>query len=468
MSRGPAASHKPLHNVPKNSHTITLVGAGLTGPLLAISLAQRGFPVQIFERRPDMRLTRASAGRSINLAVSTRGIHALREAGLWDQMSRIIIPMKGRMMHSLAGELTFQPYGKNDSEVINSISRADLNVALMNAAEAQGVTIHFGERCTGTDSNTGAVRFRDEESGREITVDSEVVIGTDGSASAIRQDMQKLGRPNSSQEVLDYGYKELTIAAGPGGKHILEPNALHIWPRGAYMLIALPNIDGTFACILFLPFEGSESFASLNTIEKALHFFRERFADAVPLMPQLRENYRGNPVGTMVTIKCAPWQLDGKVLLLGDAAHAIVPFFGQGMNCAFEDCTVFLELLDRHGPDWKKLFQEFEQARKPNTDSIADMALENFIEMRDRVADPRFLFRKKVELALEAKYPHHFVPKYAMVTFHRVPYSVALSRGKIQDRLLAELCDPISRIEDLDWKKADHLIHRDLTPLETL
>jgi len=450
------------------SHTITLVGAGLTGPLLAISLAQRGFPVQIFERRPDMRLIRTSAGRSINLAVSTRGIHALREAGLWDQMSRIIIPMKGRMMHSLTGELTFQPYGKNDTEVINSISRADLNVTLMNAAEAQGVKIRFGERCIGMDWTIGAARFRNEETGRETTADSEVVIGTDGSASAIRQDMQKLGRLNFSQEVLDYGYKELTIAAGAGGKHVLELNALHIWPRGAYMLIALPNIDGTFACILFLPFEGPVSFANLDTREKASNFFAERFADALPLMPQLRENYSGNPTGSMVTIKSAPWQVDGKVLLLGDSAHAIVPFFGQGMNCAFEDCTVFLELLDRHGPNWAKLFQEFEQGRKPNTDAIADMALENFIEMRDRVADPRFLFRKKVELALEAKYPRHFVPKYAMVTFHRVPYSVAFSRGKIQDRLLAELCDPISRIEDLDWKKADHLIHRDLNPLETL
>jgi kynurenine 3-monooxygenase len=452
----------------KNSHTITLVGAGLTGPLLAISLALRGFPVQIFERRPDMRRTRASAGRSINLAVSTRGIHALRGAGLWDLMSRIIIPMKGRMMHSLSGELTFQPYGKDDTEVINSISRADLNVALMNAAEAEGVTIHFNERCIGMDWNTRAARFRNEESGRETLVDSEIVIGTDGSASALRQDMQKRGSLNFSQEVLDYGYKELTIAPGSGGKHVLEPHALHIWPRGAYMLIALPNIDGTFACILFLPREGPESFATLDTGEKAQRFFQERFADAVPLLPQLQENYAANPVGSMVTIKCAPWHVDGKVLLLGDAAHAIVPFFGQGMNCAFEDCSVFLELLDQYGPGWPKLFQEFEHARKHNTDAIADMALENFIEMRDRVADPRFLFRKKVEQALEAKYPRRFVPKYAMVTFHRVPYSVALTRGTIQDRLLAELCDSASRIEDLDWKKADHLIQRDLTPLETL
>ncbi len=468
MSRDPAAIRKPLHNALNSSHTITLVGAGLTGPLLAISLAQRGFPVQIFERRPDMRRTGASAGRSINLAVSTRGIHALREAGLWDRMSRIIIPMKGRMMHSLAGELTFQPYGKNDAEVINSISRADLNVALMNAAEAEGVKIRFGERCTGIDWTSGAARFRNEESGRETTLNSEIVIGTDGSASAIRQDMQKLGHLSFSQETLDYGYKELTIAAGAAGKHALEPNALHIWPRGAYMLIALPNIDGTFACILFLPFDSRESFATLDTGEKAQHFFQERFADVVPLMPQLQESYSANPTGSMVTVKCAPWHVNGRALLLGDAAHAIVPFFGQGMNCAFEDCTVLLELFDQHGPSWPKLFQEFEHARKQNTDAIADMALENFIEMRDRVADPRFLFRKKVELALESKYPHHFVPKYAMVTFHRVPYSVAFSRGKIQDRLLAELCDSISRIEDLNWQKADHLIHRDLTPLENL
>jgi kynurenine 3-monooxygenase len=450
------------------SQTITLVGAGLAGPLLAISLVQRGFRVQIYERRPDIRRVRASAGRSINLAISTRGIHALREAGLWDQMRRIIVPMKGRMMHSLTGELTFQPYGKNDTEVINSISRADLNVALMNAAETRGVPIHFGQRCTGFDAATGATGFRNEETGHETRVESEVLIGTDGSASAIRQRMQKLGEFNLSQEYLDYGYKELTIAAGPGGKHVLEPNALHIWPRGSYMLIALPNIDGTFACILFLPSEGKESFATLGTGEKAVPFFEDKFPDAVPWMPQLKENYSNNPTGAMVTIKCSPWHLHGKALLLGDAAHAIVPFFGQGMNCAFEDCTVFLELMDRYGPDWPKLFADFERARKTNTDAIADLALENFIEMRDRVGDPRFLFKKKVELALEARYPRLFVPKYAMVTFHRLPYSVALARGKIQDRLLTELCDRIARIEDLDWQKADLLIRRDLTPLEDL
>jgi kynurenine 3-monooxygenase len=454
-----------MHN---RSHSITLVGAGLTGPLLAISLVQRGFRVQIYERRPDMRRVQASAGRSINLAVSTRGIHALREAGLWDEMLRIIVPMKGRMMHSPAGELAFQPYGKDDTEVINSISRAELNMALMNAAEAHRVKIHFSERCIGFDSAAGSARFRNEETRRETTVESDALIGADGSASAIRQEMQKLGRFNLWQEYLDYGYKELTIPSGPAGKHLLEPNALHIWPRGAYMLIALPNIDGSFACIFFLPFEGNESFATLDSAEKAAVFFEDRFPDAVPLMPQLKENYASNPTGAMVTVKCSPWHVSGKALLLGDAAHAIVPFFGQGMNCAFEDCTVFLELLDRHGPDWAKLFAEFERARKINTDAIADLALENFVEMRDRVADPRFLFKKKVELALENKYPRLFVPKYAMVTFHRVPYSVALSRGQIQDRLLAELCDSVTRVEELDWQKADALIHRDLKPLENL
>jgi kynurenine 3-monooxygenase len=447
---------------------ITLIGSGLTGPLLAISLVQRGFRVQIYERRADMRRVRVSAGRSINLAISTRGIQALQEAGLWDAMRSIIVPMKGRMMHSLTGELTFQPYGKDETEVINSISRADLNAALMDAAEARGVAIRFEERCTGYDLKTGAVRLLSEKTGRETKVESNIVIGTDGAASAVRLEMLKSGRFNFSQQYLEYGYKELTIPAGPNGKHRLEPHALHIWPRGSHMLIALPNIDGTFACILFLPFEGAEGFASLDTSSKIRKFFKTRFADAVPLMPDLTENFLANPTGAMVTIKCFPWHVDGKVLLLGDAAHAIVPFFGQGMNCAFEDCTCLLELLDRNGPDWPRVFSEFEGSRKSNADAIADLALENFVEMRDRVADPRFLFKKKVELALEAKYPRFFVPKYAMVTFHRVPYSVALSRGRIQDRLLAELCDPIERLEELDWGKAEMLIHRELTALENL
>ncbi len=446
--------------------SVTLIGSGLTGPLLAIELKKRGFDVSLFERRPDMRKVRMSAGRSINLAVSTRGIHALQQAGVWAEMEKIIVPMRGRMMHSVAGELTFQPYGKDESEVINSVSRAELNIALMNAAEQRGVQIEFDERCVGCDLEKGAVRLRNEKTGREETLRSDVIIGTDGSASAVRLEMMKtLPRFNFSQQYLDYGYKELTIPAGLKGEHLLERNALHIWPRGTYMLIALPNIDGTFACILFLPFEGRGSFSELHTHESVEAFFEASFPDVVPLMPQLADNFFWNPVGSMVTIKCFPWRLDGRALLLGDAAHAIVPFFGQGLNCAFEDCTVLLDLLDRHGDDWERVFNEFQDTRKSNTDAIADLAQENFIEMRDKVADPKFLFKKRAELALEARFPGVFVPKYAMVTFHRVPYETALKRGRVQDRMLSELCDNVERIEDIDWKKAEALVNRELTPL---
>ena len=448
------------------AETITLIGAGLNGPLLGLELAKRGFKVQIFERRPDMRRVHTSAGRSINLALSTRGIHALAQAGLWDNMRKIIIPMKGRMMHSTNSELTFQPYGKNESEVINSISRANLNIALMDAAEAAGVKIFFQQRCVGIDLKTGNLRLRDENTGANQVVETSVVIGCDGSASAIRNEMLKLNRFNFSQQYLDYGYKELTIPAGSAGEHVLETNALHIWPRGNYMLIALPNIDGTFGCILFLPFEGPDSFDRLNTATEVLNFFRVRFPDAAPLMPDLADNFFANPTGSMVTIKCSPWHAEDRTLLLGDSAHAIVPFFGQGINCGFEDCTALLELLDGRGPDWKSVFFEFEAARKINTDAIADLAVENFVEMRDRVADPHFLLQKKIELALEARYPQTFIPKYAMVTFHRIPYSIALRRARTQEKILADLCLGIDRVEDLDWNKAGELVGAELTPLE--
>jgi kynurenine 3-monooxygenase len=445
---------------------ITLIGAGLTGPLLAIGLARRGFQVELYERRPDMRRVRISAGRSINLALSTRGIHALAGAGLWEKMRQIVIPMAGRMMHSTSSDLTFQPYGKDATEVIYSISRADLNMALLDAAESDPVRIYFQQRCTGIDLKTGRLHLRDEQTGQERTVETDIAIGCDGSASAIRSEMLRLNRFNFSQQYLDYGYKELTIPAATKGMHAMDANALHIWPRGHYMLIALPNVDGTFACILFLPFAGTDSFATLTEPSTLLEFFRERFPDAAQLMPDLTENFFANPTGSMVTIKCAPWRVEGRILLLGDAAHAIVPFFGQGINCGFEDCSCLLELIDRHGASWELIFAEFEKARKVNTDAIADLAVENFVEMRDRVGDPRFLFRKKVELVLEAKYPQHFVPKYAMVTFHRVSYALALTRGKTQDAILAELCDSISRLEDLNWSRADQLIRSQLSPLE--
>jgi len=450
----------------EKNETITLIGAGLNGPLLGLELAKRGFKVDIYERRPDMRRVRMSAGRSINLALSARGIYALTQSNLWKGMQNIVLPMRGRMMHSTTSEITFQPYGRNESDVNNSISRAELNVALMNAAEEHDVRIHFKKRCMGIDLKNNLLAIRDEETGKEQAISTSVVIACDGSASVIRSEMLKRSRFNFSQQHLDYGYKELTVPALPGGTHSLDVGALHIWPRGNYMLIALPNIDGTFACILFLPFEGEDSFERLTTRAAVHEFFRSRFPDAVPLMPDLTDNFFANPVGSMVTIKCSPWHADGKALLLGDAAHAIVPFFGQGINCGFEDCTVLLQLLDQHGADWNRVFTEFERARKENTDAIADLAVENFVEMRDRVADPRFLFRKKAELALQEKYPQRFVPKYSMVTFLRVPYATARKRGQVQDRILTELCAHIDRIEGLDWAKAETMIHGELTPLE--
>ena len=454
--------------------TITIVGSGLVGPLLAISLRQRAFPVVLYERRADIRRVQVSDGRSINLAVSARGIYALQQAGVWGELRDIVNPMGGRLMHLLNDELIFQPYGQDETEVINSVSRAALNIALLDAAEAAGAAIHFQQRCLrcARADDVIVVHLHDEQSGKENRIAAEVVIGADGSSSAIREEMSWSPGFRLSQQRLNYGYKELTIPARQGGRHAMETRVLHIWPRGTYMLIALPNVDGTFGCILFLPFEGERGFAALDSRSKVVDFFGANFPDALALMPNLVENYFASSIGSMVTVRCFPWHQEGKILLLGDAAHAIVPFFGQGINCGFEDCTYLLKLLDAartsgaESIDWQKLFTDFESSRKPNTEAIADMALENFVEMRDRVADPRFLFKKKVDLALEARFTGLYIPKYAMVTFHRIPYAIAQQRGRIQDRLLDELCAGIDRLEDIDWSKADLLVHRDLTPLE--
>lgn len=444
---------------------ITLVGGGLAGSLLSVYLARRGFTVSVYERRPDMRKEEISAGRSINLALSTRGIHALRDAGILDDIMRIAIPMKGRMIHGIDGTTVLQRYGKDDSEVIYATSRGELNKALLNAAEgAKGVELHFNHRCTGADLATGDLSFEDPQ-GQTRIVRAIPAIGTDGSASALRLEMQKTGRFNLSQSFLDYGYKELSIPPGPDGTFQLEKHALHIWPRTTYMLIALPNIDGSFTVTFFFPFEGPVSFESLKTENQIRTFFKEQFPDTVPLMPSLVEDYFNNPTGAMVTIKCSPWHVRGTAALLGDAAHAIVPFFGQGMNCAFESCTVLDRILSEEtrrtepaSVDWQSVFRRFERERKADTDAIADMALENFIEMRDLVARPDFQLRKKIEEALQARWPERFTPKYSMVTFRRIPYSEAMAKGEAQDRILKELAQGISSAEELDWTNAERLL----------
>jgi kynurenine 3-monooxygenase len=449
-----------------SSQRITLIGGGLAGPLLAMYLARRSFTVDMYERRADMRNGSAAEGRSINLALSTRGIYALKEIGLDRDILNIAIPMRGRMIHAVDGDLRFQPYGKDETEVIYSVSRSRLNIALLDAAEATGnVSMRFHTRCTGMEFHTNDIFLRNELTGEESAVRTTPVIGTDGSASALRLSMRAQQGFIDRQDVLEYGYKELTIPASANGDFQMEPNALHIWPRKTFMLIALPNIDRTFTCILFYPFKGEESFEHLTTEDEVGRFFRAYFPDALRLMPSAVENFFSNPTGAMVTVRCSPWHVGGKALLLGDAAHAIVPFFGQGMNCAFEDCTELNGCLDRYGADWERVFEEFERLRKPNADAIATLALENFVEMRDLVADPRFLLRKSVELELERRLPGVFISKYGMVTFHRIPYSIAQERGRIQDRLLSELCEGIDRVEDVDWEKAETMIRREVAEI---
>lgn len=460
-----------------NDKRITLIGAGLAGSLLAIYLARRGFRVDVYERRPDMRREQISAGRSINLALSVRGLHALREVGLFDDIMKIAIPMKGRMIHPVSGDLMLQRYGKDDSEVIYATSRALLNIALLDAAEqCPGVTLHFNQRCAGMEFSSGTLHFHSEAEGTDWSLSSVPVVGTDGSASAIRSDMTRNEGFRISQHELEYGYKELTIPPAAGGTFRMEKNALHIWPRTTFMLIALPNTDGSFTCTFFYPFKGRESFETLDSRERVQSFFAQQFPDAVPFMPTLVDDFFTNPTGSMVTIKCEPWHIGGKAVLLGDAAHAIVPFFGQGMNCAFEDCTVLNEIIGAEtggrGPEtgeamWAKVFEKFEWKRKVNTNAIADLAVENFVEMRDLVATQQFQLRKKAERLLEERFPDRFVPKYTMVTFRRLPYSVALSRGIIQDRILDAVCAGISDPGDLDVVKADTLVKQELSSLDT-
>ena len=448
---------------PTSPDQLTLVGAGLAGSLLAILLARRGLQVELYERRPDPRRVSDPAGRSINLALSTRGLHALQQVGLAEAIKRDSIPMRGRMIHSLDGAVRFQPYGKDDSEVLYAISRADLNKTLLDAADDHaGVQMFFQHRCLGVNCTTGELHLRQETTGHARSLPAGRIIGTDGSASALRVSMLSTPRFNFSQNYLEHGYKELTLPPAPDGTFQLDQHALHIWPRNAYMLIALPNTDGSFTCTLFLPFEGEVSFASLASPQHVSDFFHRQFPDVAPLIPNLVDTFFSHPTGALVTIKCAPWHIADKILLLGDAAHAIVPFYGQGMNCAFEDCSYLDQCIAQYGPDWEQIFFTYERLRKQHTDAIADMALAHYIEMRDRVADAKFLLQKQIELELEKRYPETFIPQYALVTFHRTPYAVARDQGARQERILQELSASIDTIDALDWDTADRLITSEL------
>ena len=444
---------------------ITLIGAGLVGSLLSIYLAKRGYRVEILERRPDMRREEVSAGRSINLALSTRGIRALEKLGLAKDVLSRAIAMRGRGVHLPDGGYGVQSYGQSDSECIYSISRNDLNQTLMSAAEKTGqIHIRFNQRVTSVDLETREIEVEGPGLSRECRP-APVLIGTDGSASALRTAMERRLGFESSTSTLEHGYKELTLPAAADGGFQLDKHALHIWPRATYMLIALPNVEGSFTCTLFLPFEGRESFAELRTPDQVRAFFEAHFPDVLPRFPKLTEEFFSHPTGKMITVKCAPWNVGGDALLMGDSAHAIVPFFGQGMNSGFEDCLVLDRAIEHAGGDLRRAFDQFSRSRKPDTDAIADLALENFVEMRDKVADPAFQFERRIERILQREFPGEYLTRYQLVTFSQVPYSVALRAGRIQQEILVRLGSGITDPERIDLQLAGQLLRTKLSPV---
>lgn len=413
---------------------ITILGAGLVGSLLSIFLAKKGYQVTIYERRADMRKAGAIGGRSINLALSHRGLKALDAIGIKEKIQESCIPMPGRMIHDLEGNLDFQPYGK-EGQFINSVSRGGLNELLVNEAEAQGVKIEFEHRCTDVDFDNASASFDNGS-----TIQADFLFGADGAFSSLRTAMQKTDRFNYTQEYITAGYKELSMPPTAEGDFALDPGALHIWPRGEYMLIALPNLDKTFTCTLFFPFEGAISFEALKTEADVTAFFNDKFKDAVPHLTNLEKEFFENPTSSLITVRCSPW-VKGNTALIGDAAHAIVPFYGQGMNSGFEDCYVFNQLLEKHGDINDALLAEYQSLRIPDGNAIADLALYNFIEMRDKVADEKFILQKKIEKKLNQLHPDKWVPLYSMTTFSDFRYSEAWALGRKQQSIMDKVLE---------------------------
>lgn len=442
---------------------ITIIGAGLVGSLLSIYLSKRGHKVNIYERRPDMRRANISAGKSINLALSDRGWRGLEGVGIAEEIRKIAIPMYGRYIHMKDGSANFQPYGK-DKQAIYSVSRADINMKLMDLAEKEGIKIHFNERCTNIDRKSLTADFEHTETRNLHSVTSDLLFGADGAFAASRLNMQlSSDRFEYNQHYIEAGYKELIIPPGKNGEFLLEKNALHIWPRGSFMMIALPNPDGNFTCTLFLPFEGEKSFASLKTKDDVKKFFEEEFSTALPLMPTLLEDFMNNPVSSLVTVKCFPWTFDDKIALIGDAAHAIVPFYGQGMNCGFEDCVILDKLIGEQGENWHEIFTAYQTLRKPDADAIADLAVGNFTEMRDKTADKKFILQKKIEARFNTKYPDRWIPLYSMVTYNPdIRYSTALASGNRQQAIMDKIMDTPGIENKWDSEEVEQAILKEL------
>ncbi len=440
---------------------LTIIGGGLAGALLALLLAQRGWSVDVFEKRGDPRLEGYAGGRSINLALAERGLHALRRAGADDAVMAQAVMMRGRFVHPLHGEAALQRYGRDDSEVIWSVSRGELNISLLNAAEAAGARLHFERGLQAVDFNACTATLTDGS-----THAFTALIGADGAGSSLRGQMAPCIELNERSDWLDHGYKELEIPPADDGGFRIEANALHIWPRGHYMCIALPNDERTFTVTLFMPLDGAyPSFAQVQDGDDVQALFERDFADALPLIPELREDFEANPTGLLGTLYLNRWHLDHRALLIGDAAHAMVPFHGQGMNCAFEDCVALADMLDQHG-DLGEAFAAFEVLRKPDAEAIQQMALENYIEMRDRVDDADFLLQRELELALQARHPDRFIPHYSMVSFMLIRYSLALERSEIQRHILEDATRGLDSLDAVDWAAADAAVLAQLQPLK--
>ena len=444
---------------------VNIVGAGPTGALLAILLQRRGLPVTLYESRSDPRDTPGESGRSINLALADRGIHALKLAGVYDDIAPTLRAMRGRRVHQRDGSESLHVYGRHPSEVIYSVSRHRLNQALLDVAAATQVSIRFEHRLQDMDFTSGTALLRDERNARVVNIPMRPLLAADGAGSTARRRMAAAGLIRNREVQLDHGYKELSIPAGPTGEYRLAPDALHIWPRGNFMLIALPNADGSFTATLFLAKHGAPSFATLNSDAAIDSFLSTEFPDVRALMPNCIAEFRQHRTGFLGTVYAEGWNAAGMAALIGDAAHAIVPFHGQGMNCCFEDCLEFMTCLENNA-SWEAVFTDFFAARRQNTDAIAAMALENYLEMRERVAEPAFRLQQALALELQRRHPERFIPRYSMVMFHHeIPYRVAQQRGAIQSRLLSELTERASTLAEVDYRRAAQNISRDLPPI---
>ena len=431
----------------KQEKTATIIGAGLVGSLWAVYLSKAGYKVTLYERRPDIRKADIAAGNSINLALSVRGWTALDKVGVGDEIRKIAIPMYGRMMHDLEGNLAYQPYGKED-QAIFSVSRGKINATMMDIAENQGkATIFYRHACEGVNTETGEAYLRNELTEERFTVKSDVVFAADGAFSSVRYNsFQKRNRFTYSQHYIEDGYRELLLPANADGSYKMDKNALHIWPRGRFMLIALANEDGSFTCTLFMPYENDQyAFDQLTSRAKVEHFFQEVFPDFYAMMPSVADAWEDHPLSSLAIVRCKPWHA-GKVALMGDAAHATVPFYGQGMNAGFEDCRIMFELLEKHQEDWSAVFEEYSQVRKPDGDALQDLSLDNYIVMRDYVADPSFILRKKIEAKFSEMHPDRWMPLYSQVTFSNIRYSEAYRQGQVQNAIM----DAVMAMENIE------------------